>query len=117
MINACSETITEKPSFRSAFKSRRCLIPADGFYEWLKDGKTKQPFYIRRRDGKPFMFAGLWEYNNKFDEPIESCTIITTSANEVMKPIHERMPVILPETHFDEWHDLEQNASTQSSKS
>lgn len=107
MINARAETITEKPSFRSAFKSRRCLIPADGFYEWKKDGKIKQPFYIRRIDGKPFMFAGLWEYNNKFDEPIESCTIITTSANEIMKPIHERMPVILPEQHFDEWLEPE----------
>ena len=107
MINARAETITEKPPFRSAFKSRRCLIPADGFYEWQKDGKTKQPFYIHRMDGKPFMFAGLWELNNQFEEPVESCTIITTSANEIMKPIHERMPVILPEQHFDEWLDLE----------
>lgn len=105
MINARSETITEKMTFRSAFKSRRCLIPADGFYEWKKDGKTKQPFYIRRMDGKPFLFAGLWELNNQFEEPVESCTIITTSANIIMKPIHERMPVILPEQHVDEWLD------------
>lgn len=103
MINARCETVHEKPSFRSAFKKQRCLIPADGFYEWLKIDGKKQPFYIYRKDKQPFIFAGLWEYNNKFGEPVETCTIITTESNEMMKPIHERMPVIIDEESFDEW--------------
>jgi putative SOS response-associated peptidase YedK len=97
LTNARSETVAEKPSFRSAFKQRRCLIPASGFYEWQKgNGRTKLPFFIRPRDSDLFSFAGLWEsWNDKEGEVVASCTILTTTANEVMRPIHERMPVIL----------------------
>src|SRR4051794_39303335 len=82
--NARAETVADKPSFRSAFKSRRCIIPADGFYEWKKNGKLKLPFYFRRADGRPIAFAGLWERWND----LESCTIITTEANSLMAAIH-----------------------------
>ena len=99
--NARAETVAEKPSFRSAFKSRRCIIPASGFFEWKTEGKTKQPFYFHRPDGQMLAFAGLWE---RWEE-IESCTIVTTEANEVMAPIHERMPVILGLNDYDEWLD------------
>jgi len=100
MINARSETVAEKPAFRSALRSRRCLIAADGFYEWKRLGKHKQPWHIRLRDGRPFAFAGLWERWTKSGEPIESCTVLTTGPNELMKEIHDRMPVILaPEDH------------------
>ena len=109
MINARAETVAEKPSFRKAFKHQRCLVLADGFYEWKQEGKTKQPYYIRFKDSRPFAFAGLWEQwkdKTKQDEPsIESCTIITTSANELMKPIHHRMPVILDGKRYDLWLD------------
>ncbi|GAP20182.1 SOS response-associated peptidase [Leptolinea tardivitalis] len=100
LINARAETLTEKPSFRQAFQKRRCLIFADGFYEWQKPafgkGKT-QPYYFKRKDGRPFAFAGLWEIWQPDGEvePIKTCTIITTSANEVVSPVHERMPVML----------------------
>ena len=78
MINACADTVAEKPAYRNAFKMRRCLILADGFYEWRKDGKAKQPYYIHLKDGRPFCFAGLWEHWSKSEKPIETCTIITT---------------------------------------
>lgn len=108
LINARGESVAEKPSFRAAFKRRRCLIAADGYYEWKKlDAKTKQPYYIRREDEKPFAFAGLWERWDKDPEPIESCTIITTDANEVTRDIHDRMPVILSPDNFDIWLDSE----------
>ena len=107
-INARSETAAEKPTFRSAFKKRRCLIPADAFYEWQKkkDG-TKQPFAIRLKGGDPLAYAGLWEIwtNRESGEEVESCTILTTGANELMKPIHDRMPVILPEEAYGPWLD------------
>ena len=109
MINARSETAPEKPSFRSAFKRRRCLIPADGFYEWKREEGGKQPFYIHMKDGRPFAFAGLWEDWN--DGEIRSCTILTTSANELVGEVHERMPVILPTEDRDAWLDPE--AETQ----
>lgn len=112
MINARGETVREKPSFRSAFKRRRCLVPADGFYEWKKTGaKTKQPFFVHLKHDQPFAFAGLWEHWEGDGEIIESCTIITTDANELMKPIHERMPVILPVEAYDEWLDPENQAT------
>jgi putative SOS response-associated peptidase YedK len=100
MINARAETLGEKPSFRNAFQKRRCMILADGFYEWQKpaSGKGKsQPYYFRRKDGKPFAFAGLWEVWQPGDdaEPLKTCTIITTSANDIVVPVHDRMPVIL----------------------
>ena len=109
MINARSETAPEKPSFRSAFKRRRCLIPADGFYEWKREEGGKQPFYIHMNDGRPFAFAGLWEDWN--DGEIRSCTILTTPANGLVGEVHERMPVILPAEDRDAWLDPE--AETQ----
>ena len=104
MINARAETITEKASFRSAFKKRRCLVVADGFYEWQKVGDAKSPVYIRLKSGRPFGFAGLYEvWNSPEDEQLTTCAIITTEANELMRPIHERMPVIIPKELENEW--------------
>lgn len=104
MINARAETVAEKPSFRSAIKSRRCLIPTDGFYEWARIGERKQPHFIRFADRRPFAFAGLWERWHKGPgEPLDTCTIITTAANELVADLHDRMPVILPPVRFEEW--------------
>jgi putative SOS response-associated peptidase YedK len=119
MINARGETLAEKPSFRSAFRRRRCLIPADGFFEWQQNpgGKSKTPMYIRLKSGQPFAFAGLWENWNAPDgSHILSCTIITTTPNDLMEPIHNRMPVILPASAYTQWLEPgEQNpASLQS---
>ena len=105
MINARGETVASKPAFRSAFKSRRCLILADGFYEWQKRGAKKQPYCIGLSSGQPFAFAGLWEHWRRDDQTIESCTIITTGANELMEPLHDRMPVILPPPRYAQWLD------------
>ena len=108
MINARAETITEKPSFREAFRSRRCIISASGFYEWQKAEKgAKQPFYFYLKDKEVFGFAGLWEewLDKQTGELLETCTIITTEANEVLKPIHDRMPVILKAKDYDQWLD------------
>ena len=106
MINARGESVAEKPAFRAAFRHRRCLIPANGFYEWKKapDG-GKQPYLIRRPSGEPFAFAGLWESweDEESGEVLESCSIITTDANATLEPIHHRMPVILDETGRAEW--------------
>jgi putative SOS response-associated peptidase YedK len=137
MINARSETLAEKPTFRTAFKRRRCIIPADGFYEWRASASgskaKKQPYYIHRPDGEPFAFAGLWE---KWSAPknasspnasqpgdiegqgnltIDSCTIVTTSANNMMRDLHERMPVILAPCDYQAWLDtkLEDVAALQ----
>lgn len=106
MINARAETIIEKPAFRNAFKRRRCLVLADGFYEWRKLAKGKQPVYIRMADAKPFAFAALWEHwNGPGDSAIDSCTLITTTPNERIEPIHDRMPVILAPKNYDRWLD------------
>jgi putative SOS response-associated peptidase YedK len=106
LINARAETLAEKPSFRNAFKRRRCLIIADGFYEWQKLEKRKQPYYIKMQDGKPFAFAGLWEnWKSPEGEEVISCTIVTTAANSLMEPIHDRMPVILSLDECDRWLD------------
>jgi putative SOS response-associated peptidase YedK len=105
LINARSDSVATKPSFRSAFKHRRCLVLADGFYEWQKLGSKKQPHYFSLRDGKPFAFAGLWERWEKSGTPVESCTILTTEANDVLRPVHERMPVILEPKDYDLWLD------------
>ncbi|MGG6241904.1 SOS response-associated peptidase [Nodosilinea sp. AN01ver1] len=109
MINARAETVAEKPSFRAAFKRRRCLILADGFYEWQRqgDGQPKQPHYIFLKDHQPFAFAGLWEH---WHDPVsggelQTCTILTTDPNELMEPIHNRMPVILPAEDYATWLD------------
>ena len=117
LINARSETAHQKPSFRAAFKARRCLIPADGFYEWKREGKAKQPYLIGMKDGAGFAFAGLWEswrvpeglaLTGKLSElepgdVLETCTILTTEANTALAPIHPRMPVILPPDAYDPW--------------
>ncbi|MBT2639533.1 MULTISPECIES: SOS response-associated peptidase [unclassified Bacillus (in: firmicutes)] len=105
MINARAETVDEKASFKHALKQRRCLILTDGFYEWKKDGKQKQPYRFGMKNKKPFALAGLWEHWNKGGKNITSCTIITTSPNEVTEKIHDRMPVILPEDKLDMWLD------------
>lgn len=108
LINARSETIAEKPAFRHAFKKKRCLVPADGFYEWKKEGKGKQPYHITVRDGKPFAMAGLWEiWGPKDGEQLHTFTILTTSANDLIQPLHERMPVILPKEAWKAWLDPE----------
>lgn len=120
MINARGESVADKPSFRAAFKRRRCLVLADGYYEWkktpaAKGGKSqgkKQPYYVTMQDERPFAFAGLWEHWPGSDEsdtpgPIESCTIITTDSNDLTRDIHDRMPAILPEDAYEMWLDPE----------
>jgi putative SOS response-associated peptidase YedK len=102
-INARAETVAAKPAFRSAFRHRRCLIAADGFYEWRKTGTRKQPYFIALADNRPFAFAGLWERWEKEGRAIESCTIIVTGANELMRTIHDRMPVILDPADYALW--------------
>lgn len=106
MINARADTLAEKPAFRAAFRRRRCLVLADGFYEWRKEAgqKVKQPMYIRLKTGEPFAFAGLWEvWNSPDGSQILSCTIITTDPNELVEDIHNRMPVILPRDGYASW--------------
>lgn len=103
-INARAETIAEKPTFRDAFRKRRCLVPASGFYEWRRDGKTKTPYYFTSRE-EPVVFAGLWERWTDGAETIYSFTIITTEANGMMAPIHDRMPVILQRSDWRTWLD------------
>jgi putative SOS response-associated peptidase YedK len=106
MINARAETVATKPAFRAALRKRRCLIPADGFYGWQPIGRRKQPVYIAMKSREPFSFAGLWESWTAPDgEEIKSCTIITTEANELLKPIHDRMPVILAKDAEAIWLD------------
>jgi putative SOS response-associated peptidase YedK len=106
-INARSETAATKPAFREAFKSRRALIPADGYFEWVRDGKEKQPHLIRFKDGGPFAFAGLWSTWQSPEGEVTSYTIMTTEPNELMAEIHSRMPVILGEDDHDRWLDLD----------
>jgi putative SOS response-associated peptidase YedK len=104
LINARSETAAEKPSFRSALRRRRCLIPASGFYEWQRRPNGKQPYVIGMADGNPFAFAGLWEHWHGLDgSELETCTVLTTEANELMAPIHDRMPVILEPQDYADW--------------
>jgi putative SOS response-associated peptidase YedK len=104
MINARAETLAGKPAFKAALARRRCLIPADGFYEWKKAGKKKMPLRISLRSGKPFAFAGLWEiWHDPGGSAIPTCTIITTGPNELMAPIHDRMPAIIPEDRYHDW--------------
>jgi len=106
MINARAETVAQKPSFRSAFDKRRCLIVADGFYEWRREGKRRSPVYVCMKSQKPFGFAGLYEtWHSPEGHEIRSCTIITTEANDLLRPVHDRMPVIMPEEDEDQWLD------------
>jgi putative SOS response-associated peptidase YedK len=105
-INARAETVFEKPMFRNAIKRRRCLVPADGFYEWRAGPAGKQPFHIGMADDSPFAFAGIWEYWAKPDhEPVVSCAVLVTAANELMAKIHDRMPVIVRPEHYPAWLD------------
>ncbi|MCX8061983.1 MAG: SOS response-associated peptidase [Anaerolineales bacterium] len=104
LINARAETLTQKPAFRSSYRYRRCLILADGFFEWRREGKTKAPFLIRFKSRAPFALAGLWDrWQSPDGSEILSCTIITTEANELVQAIHSRMPVILPPTEYQFW--------------
>lgn len=104
MINARAETAAEKPSFRAAFKRRRCLMPADGFFEWAQLGSRKTPMYIHLENRTLFAFAGLWESRaNPDGSKLETCTILTTEANELIRPLHHRMAVILVPEHYDAW--------------
>jgi putative SOS response-associated peptidase YedK len=109
LFNARSETVAEKPAFRSAVKARRCLIPTSGFYEWQRLENSKQPFFIHHKEADPFAFAGLWERwegGLEFEgRVLETCTILTTEPNNLIKPIHDRMPVILQQKDYDEWLD------------
>jgi putative SOS response-associated peptidase YedK len=104
LINARSETVEEKPSFRDAFRRRRCVVPADGFFEWKREGAKKLPFFFRMRDERAFGFAGLWErWEGEGGQVINSCTILTTEANGVLRPVHDRMPVILHPEDYGLW--------------
>lgn len=103
MINARAESVAEKPAFRNAFRKRRCVVLADGFYEWQKRPDGKRPLWIRTRDEQPFAFAGLWERWDRGADPIESCTILTRDASPFMRDIHHRMPVVLDAAAVNEW--------------
>lgn len=111
LINARAESVADKPAFKTAFLKRRCILPADGFYEWqaVTGRKQKQPVFVHRRDGEPIAFAGLWEVWRDQARPetpwLLSCTIVTTRANATMAPVHDRMPVLLPEPAWDTWLD------------
>lgn len=108
MINARSETVATKPAFRSAFKRRRCLVVADGFYEWKRVGKAKQPFHIRMADGSPFGMAAVWEVWQPSDgERVVSCSVLTTTPNPLVADVHDRMPVILPPERHAVWLDTD----------
>jgi putative SOS response-associated peptidase YedK len=118
LINARAESIATKPAYKRAFQKRRCIVPADGFYEWRKvPGHTaKQPYFVYRRDREPLAFAGLWEIWHDPEHPdgerIRSCVIVTTRANHMLEPVHDRMPVVLPEEVWDAWLDPENHDTT-----
>lgn len=109
LLNARAETVREKPSFRAAFQKRRCLIVAQGFYEWQKLESGKRAFHIHRQDHQLFAFAGLWEHWQQEQNTLYSCSIITMEAAELMRPIHERMPVIISQAHYHQWLDKADN--------
>jgi len=104
LINGRSETVLEKPAFRDSFRQRRCLIPADGFYEWKRSGKAKRPFHFGMREGGLFAFAGIWDrWRSPEGQIVRSCSILTTTPNELVEDIHDRMPVILPKAAYEKW--------------
>ncbi len=104
-FNAKSETVAQKPAFRSAYRKRHCILPVDGFYEWLRAGREKLPYFIHLHSGQPLLLAGLWEswQEDSASEPVLSCTILTTQANALLSQIHDRMPVIIPPEKIDAW--------------
>jgi putative SOS response-associated peptidase YedK len=113
LINARGESVNEKPAFRNAMKYRRCLVPADGFYEWKREGETKRPYFVRRKDGAPIAFAGLWEnWTGPNGEEVETAAIVTTTASRSISHIHDRMPVIVPPEAFDFWLDPKVDAQS-----
>ena len=113
LINARAETVSEKPSFRSAFKSRRCLVPASGFYEWKREVSHKQPYYFQVKDTPLFSMAGIWEsWKTPNGQIIESCSIITTEANNVVSEVHDRMPVIISKKNYGVWLSIENNGQS-----
>jgi len=113
LINARGESVNEKPAFRNAMKYRRCLVPADGFYEWKREGEKKRPYFVRRKGGAPIAFAGLWEnWMGPNGEEVETAAIVTTTASRSIAHIHERMPVIVPPEAFDFWLDPKVDAQT-----
>jgi putative SOS response-associated peptidase YedK len=105
LINARAETVADKPSFRTALRRRRCIVVADGFYEWMQSARPKRPFLFQRRDGRPFAIAGLWEEWHPPDgsAPLRTCTLVTTQANALLAPYHERMPVLLEREAWECW--------------
>lgn len=105
MINARGESLATKPAYRDAFRRRRCLVVADGFYEWKQQARPKQPYHIRLADEQPFAFAGLWDHWERGELSIDSCTIVTTDANELLRPLHQRMPVIVDPADYATWLD------------
>ena len=107
MINAKAETVASKPAYRGPLRYRRCIIPADGFYEWRLEAKQKQPYFIRAPDEQPLLLAGLWDYWHQGEQELETCTIITTSANPQMLTVHDRMPVVLDPSDVAAWLDLD----------
>ena len=115
LINVRSETAATKPLFREAFRSRRCLIPADGFYEWRKAGKRREPFHVRLRDRRPFAFAGLWteQAGDAGQAPVKACAILTTGPNALMAGIHDRMPAILAPATYGRWLDSGERATRE----
>lgn len=112
MINARAETVADKPAYRNAFRQRRCLVPSEGFYEWRVTRTGKQPWLIRRIDGAPFAMAGLWETWQGGGDALQTCTIIVTTANAVIAPIHDRMPVIIQPADYQTWLDPDNDDRT-----
>lgn len=113
MINARGETVAEKPSFRAAFKKRRCIVLADGYYEWKQGAKPKQPYLFHFEDDRPFALAGLWERWSKGESPVETCTIITTTPSPLSAAIHDRMPAILDDAAIDAWLNPQTTDATE----
>ncbi len=107
-INARADSVASKPAFRNAFRRRRCLVAADGYYEWKRGERSKQPYFIHLKGGQPFALAGLWEHWERDGQVVESCVVIVTEAHPLVRDIHDRMPVILPPESYDAWMDADE---------